>query len=145
MNAADPERLLDVATPARPPDTTEGRVRLPRFGSRRVSNLDWIGRVGAGKIRSLSGDHDVTSAAELFDLLWESLADVLGTAATATLLRRAIKRAVSHTAGSEPVVVTRAMNEGTTLRWVLLEALRDYAAGTWTPRPDRASRDVPVM
>jgi len=29
----------------------------------------------------------------------------------------------------------RAVSEGTTLRWVLLRALREYAAGTWTPRP----------
>jgi hypothetical protein len=29
----------------------------------------------------------------------------------------------------------RAVSEGTTLRWALLRALREYAAGTWTPRP----------
>jgi hypothetical protein len=52
-------------------------------------------------------DQDATSAAGLFDLLWESLADVLGTAATATLLRRAIKQAASQTSWSEPVVVIR--------------------------------------
>jgi hypothetical protein len=52
-------------------------------------------------------DQDAASAAELFDLLWESLADVLGTAATATLLRRAIKAAASKTSWSEPVIVTR--------------------------------------
>ena len=52
-------------------------------------------------------DQDATSAAELFDLLWESLADVLGTAATATLLRRAIKAAASRTSWSEPVIVAR--------------------------------------
>jgi hypothetical protein len=52
-------------------------------------------------------DQDATSPAELFDLLWESLADVLGTAATATLLRRAIKRAASHTSWSEPVIVVK--------------------------------------
>jgi len=52
-------------------------------------------------------DQDATSPAELFDLLWESLADVLGTAATATLVRRAIKRATSQTSWSEPVVVVR--------------------------------------
>ena len=52
-------------------------------------------------------DQDATSAAELFDLLWESLADVLGTAATATLLRRAIKQAASRTSWSEPVIVAR--------------------------------------
>jgi hypothetical protein len=33
-------------------------------------------------------------AAFLFNLLWEALADVLGTAATATLLRRAARRAL---------------------------------------------------
>ena len=30
----------------------------------------------------------------------------------------------------------RAVSEGTTLRCVLLQALREYAAGTWTPQPD---------
>lgn len=50
---------------------------------------------------------DATSPTELFDLLWESLADVLGTAATATLLRRAIKRAASHTPWSESVLVAK--------------------------------------
>jgi len=39
-----------------------------------------------------------TTAAALFDSLWENLADLLGTAATATLIGRAIKRArVGHT------------------------------------------------
>jgi hypothetical protein len=55
----------------------------------------------------VTGNHDVTSAAELFDLLWESLADVLGTAAGATLLRRAIKRSAARSAWSEPIVVAR--------------------------------------
>ena len=55
----------------------------------------------------MSGDEEASSAAELFDLLWESLADVLGTAATATLLRRAIKRASSETSWPEPVIVAR--------------------------------------
>ena len=30
----------------------------------------------------------------------------------------------------------RAMRETTTLSSVLRQALREYAAGTWTPRPD---------
>jgi len=50
---------------------------------------------------------NVTSAAEVFDVLWESLADVLGTAATATLLRRAIKRAASQNSWPEPITVAR--------------------------------------
>jgi hypothetical protein len=53
------------------------------------------------------GDQDAASPAQLFDLLWATLADVLGTAATATLLRRAIKQAASHTSWSEPVIVTK--------------------------------------
>ena len=52
-------------------------------------------------------DQDATSAAELFELLWESLVDILGTAATATLLRRAITQAASHPSWSEPVIVAR--------------------------------------
>jgi hypothetical protein len=50
-------------------------------------------------------DQNFESAAELFELLWETLADVLGTAATATLLRRSIKQAVARTARAEPVIV----------------------------------------
>lgn len=50
---------------------------------------------------------EATSAAALFDLLWESLADVLGSAASATLLRRAIKQAASRTSWTETVSVTR--------------------------------------
>jgi hypothetical protein len=34
----------------------------------------------------------------------------------------------------------RAETEGTTLRRVLLRALREYAAGTWTPRSDTAPK-----
>ena len=36
------------------------------------------------------------TAGELFDLLWERLAEQLGTAATATLVRRATKRAAAE-------------------------------------------------
>ena len=33
----------------------------------------------------------------------------------------------------------RAVRENTTLGWVLVQALREYAAGAWTPRPDDTS------
>ena len=55
----------------------------------------------------MSGGEDASSAAELFELLWESLADVLGTAAAATLLRRALKRAAAHISSAELVIVVR--------------------------------------
>jgi hypothetical protein len=45
------------------------------------------------------------SAASLFDLLWESLADVLGTAAAATILRLALKRVAANGAGPAPEVL----------------------------------------
>jgi len=73
----------------------------------------------------IHGEPEATSAAALFDLLWESLADVLGTAASATLLRRAIKQAVSRTSWSEPVIVTR---NGLDYEYRLPE--------TWLPRID---------
>jgi hypothetical protein len=43
----------------------------------------------------------------MFELLWGTLADVLGTAATAILVRRAIKRATSRAGWSEPPDVAR--------------------------------------
>jgi hypothetical protein len=56
----------------------------------------------------VSGDLEASSAAELFGLLWESLADILGTAAAATLLRRAIKRAASQISSAESIIVVRS-------------------------------------
>jgi hypothetical protein len=35
----------------------------------------------------------------------------------------------------------RAVSENTTLGRVLVQALREYAAGAWTPRPDDISRE----
>jgi hypothetical protein len=52
-------------------------------------------------------DRVATSAAELFDLLWECLGDLLGTAAAAIILRRAIQQAAFHPACSERVIVAR--------------------------------------
>ena len=44
---------------------------------------------------SAEGDAEL-SASELFSVLWQALADILGTAAAATLLRRAAQRAASR-------------------------------------------------
>lgn len=51
-------------------------------------------------------------------------------AATGIYLLRGIPRDLQRSARA------RAMSEGTTLRCVLLQGLREYAAGTWTPQPD---------
>lgn len=65
---------------------------------------------------------DASSPAELFELLWESLADILGTAATATLVRRAIKRAAPHLSSAELVTVVR---HGSDYEYRLLETWRE--------------------
>ena len=51
-------------------------------------------------------------------------------ATTGIYLLRGASRELQRTARQ------RAAREGTTLRSVLLRGLREYAAGTWTPRPD---------
>ena len=51
-------------------------------------------------------------------------------AATGIYLLRGIPRDLQRAARA------RAVSEGTTLRRVLLQALREYTAGTWTPQPD---------
>jgi len=50
------------------------------------------------------------------------------TARTGIYLVRDVSRDLQRSARA------RAVKDGTTLRWVLLQALRDYAAGRWTPR-----------
>ena len=52
-------------------------------------------------------------------------------AVTGIYLLRGIPRDLQRAARA------RAVTEGTTLRWILLRALQEYATGTWTPRPDR--------
>ena len=51
-------------------------------------------------------------------------------AVTGIYLLRGIPRDLQRAARA------RAVSERTTLRSVLLQALREYAAGTWTPQPD---------
>jgi hypothetical protein len=52
-------------------------------------------------------------------------------AATGIYLVRGVPRELQRTARS------RAAADGTTLQWVLIQALRDYASGAWTPRPPK--------
>ena len=53
-------------------------------------------------------------------------------APTGIYLLRGVSRKLQRTARS------RALAEGTRLRSVLLRALNEYAAGTWTPQPEEA-------
>ena len=56
-------------------------------------------------------------------------------AATGIYLLRGIPRDLQRAARA------RAVSEGITLHCVLLQALREYAVGTWTPQPDDNSPD----
>jgi len=66
-------------------------------------------------------------------LLTQALARV---ATTGIYLVRGVPRDLQRAAR------VRALRERTTLRSVLLQALREYAAGTWTPRRDDKSSEV---
>jgi hypothetical protein len=62
------------------------------------------------------------------DPFGRTLRGLARTARTGIYLVRDIPRDLQRTARA------RAVTDGTTLRWVLLQALRDYATGRWTPR-----------
>jgi hypothetical protein len=63
-----------------------------------------------------------TAAAELFQRLWDELADLVGTAASAALLRRALKRA----SAKEPELAAVALRrEGLDYAWVFPAAWHD--------------------
>lgn len=51
------------------------------------------------------------SGAVLFGILWDELVDLIGTAATAALLRRALRRAVPHSGELAGLAITRLERE----------------------------------
>jgi len=55
------------------------------------------------------------TVAQRFAVLWEALADVLGTAATATLLRRAMKSAANQAPLDGPVIERQGLSYGYTV------------------------------
>ena len=67
------------------------------MGAKRVSRSKERGARAAGE----------RSVAALFAILWDALADVLGTAATATLVRRAARRAARRCLELDELVITR--------------------------------------
>jgi len=64
------------------------------------------GRSGGGQ-RSDKAARGEASFASLFTILWDALADLLGTAATATLVRRATQRAARRCPELGELVITR--------------------------------------
>lgn len=65
--------------------------------------------------------------AALFELAWDALADLLGTAAVAVLVRRAANRAVPHHPELAALVVVR---ENQAYRYTLPEAWHECGDGT---------------
>jgi hypothetical protein len=61
------------------------------------------------------------TAANLFDIMWETIADVIGTAATAALVRRSAKRLCDRNRELASVTITR---EGFDYRYSLPDAWR---------------------
>jgi hypothetical protein len=64
------------------------------------------------------------SAGDLFAVLWEALADILGTAAAATLLRRAAKRAAARWPELADLSITR---ESLDYRYIVPSTWKDAA------------------
>lgn len=69
-----------------------------------------------------------TTTAALFDLLWKELAEVLGTAATSTVLRRAAKRAAARNVEIADLAIRR---EGLDHTYVLPPAWQDGREEGW--------------
>jgi hypothetical protein len=82
------------------------------------------GTVDCGGDPSADATGAALSAGELFDILWEALADILGTAAAATLLRRASQRAVPHWPELADLSITR---ESLDYRYIVPSAWKDAA------------------
>ncbi len=73
--------------------------------------------------RSRAPSHPgVAAAADLFQRLWDDVADLVGTAATAALLRRALKRSSANHPELAAVVLRR---EGLEYGWALPAAWHD--------------------
>ena len=62
----------------------------------------------------------------LFEHIWAALVDLLGSAATATLIRRSLKRAAERVPGLEGISVSRERFE---YRYVLPRGWKDNPAG----------------
>ena len=86
--------------------------------------------------------HAELSGAGLFTLLWDSLADVLGTAATATLLRRAARRAVPRSPELAELAISRDNLE---YRYTLPSAWKEREEGTLLALRELVSELRPLL
>ena len=100
------------------PDAHERRAQ------HRLTQLRGASRAGGGTASSLAG---ATGGATRAPVPTAALARL---ATTGIYLLRGVPIEVQRAAR------TRAARDATTLRQVLLQGVAEYAAGTWTPRPD---------
>ena len=63
--------------------------------------------IGQPTATTIVAEDTAGTAALLFGLIWESLIDVLGSAATATLLRRSVKRVIQHGGDLNGLLITQ--------------------------------------
>lgn len=83
----------------------------------RAERLHWSRHLGARNAGyAVSTALQDPAARDLFALLWDSLSDILGVSATATLLRRALQRAVVHDPMLAALIIRR---EGLAYRYSL--------------------------
>ena len=83
-------------------------------------------RPGTGSGRSTAAARPGLSVAALFTILWDALADLLGTAAAATLLRRAAMRASSRSPDLSGLSIKR---DGLAFRYSCPPAWNDPSSG----------------
>lgn len=81
-------------------------------------------------------------AAALFELLWASLVDLLGTAATATVIRRAIKGAAPRAPELREIVIARNRLE---YQYVLPPSWKDHPAATLQGLRELAREMQPLL
>ena len=73
---------------------------------------------------------DAPSAARMFELVWSTLVGVLGTAATATLFRRAVKNIAHDELEEPPLSGFEIVRDGMDYRFVLPSSWRDRSEET---------------
>jgi phosphohistidine phosphatase len=103
-----------------------------------VSHSDWIA-FEKGGVALVDLPAGVLAAGRLVWFLEPRILRTLGGRRESAAEGRIRERTLMGALGAARV---RALREGTTLRRLLPEALRDYAAGIWTPRRDAKAREV---
>ena len=89
-----------------------------------------------------AADGSPMTAAELFDLLWATLSDLLGSAAAATLLRRGTKSLLVHRPELDGLLITR---DGLEYRYVTPDSWRVFSEETLSALRDLARELSPIL